>query len=67
MGESDCVMPFHKKAALGYVRKPEGTEQELETYIFNEWLGWMDFEMFVCSMPLLSSTKSCSIRPERSC
>ena len=48
MGESDCVMPFLKKAALGYVRRPDSTEQELVTYIFNEWLSRMDFEMFVC-------------------
>lgn len=60
-------MPSLKKAALGYAKRPDGAEQELVTYIFNEWLSRMNFEVSVCSMPLLSSTKSCSIRPERSC
>lgn len=67
LGESDCVMPSLKKAALGYAKRPDSAIQELVTYIFNEWLSRMNFEVFVCSMPLLSSTKSCSTQPERSC
>lgn len=65
MGENDCIMSFLRKQLLG--TRPDSTEQELVTYIFDEWLSRMDFELFVYSLPLLSSTKSCSIRPERSC
>lgn len=51
-----CVKLFLEKAALGYMRNADLC------------IHCTDPEMFACSLvPLLSSTKSCSTRPERSC